>query len=177
MTGKDNVSQPPYRGSNAPTITALDPQTGAEVGFSYPTQGFTLILFLRGTWCIYCGEQLKALAEHRDRLEQAGFRIACISPENPGALLTYQKRTGLNVPLYSDTSRRAAKAFGVHYWLRYDGFNLAHPALFIMAPDGSTLVSYVSKSMADLPVGHLLEKFLSFMEQPQTEEADGNERS
>lgn len=78
----------------------------------------------------------------------------------------------LNVPLFTDTNRTAAKAFGVHYWLRYDGFNLAHPALFIVGPDGQTLVSYVSKSMSDLPVGHLLEKFLSFMKQPALENSD-----
>ena len=78
----------------------------------------------------------------------------------------------LIVPLFTDTNRTAAKAFGVHYWLRYDGFNLAHPALFIVGPDGQTLVSYVSKSMSDLPVGHLLEKFLSFMKQPALENSD-----
>ena len=36
-------------------------------------------------------------------------------------------------------------------------------------------VSYVSKSMSDLPVGHLLEKFLSFMKQPGLENSDAQE--
>ena len=171
-SGKDNVSQPPTRGSLAPAISVLDPVTGLETDFAYPASGFTLILFLRGTWCIYCGEQLKALEAQRSSLEDAGFRIACLSPESPHTLNAYKKKMNLTVPLFTDTNRKAAKAFGVHYWLRYDGFNLAHPALCIIGPDGQTLVSYVSKSMSDLPVGHLLEKFLSFMKPPHMENSD-----
>ncbi|MFM7187658.1 MAG: peroxiredoxin-like family protein [Armatimonadota bacterium] len=169
------MSQPPPRGSLAPTITVLDSVTGLEIEFAYPATGFTMILFLRGTWCIYCGQQLKALEAHLDSLKNAGFRIACISPESPGTLNAYKTKMSLNVPLFTDTNRTAAKAFGVHYWLRYDGFNLAHPSLFIMGPDGQTLVSYVSKSMSDLPVGHLLEKFLSFIEQPLVENTDAEQ--
>lgn len=167
------MSQPPTRGSLAPAITVLNPVTGLETDFAYPTSGFTLILFLRGTWCLYCGEQLKALEAQLASLEDLGFRIACLSPESPHTLNAYKKKMNLTVPLFTDTNRTAAKAFGVHYWLRYDGFNLAHPALFIVGPDGQTLVSYVSKSMSDLPVGHLLEKFLSFMKQPGLENSDG----
>lgn len=167
------MSQPPTRGSLAPAITVLNPVTGLETDFAYPTSGFTLILFLRGTWCLYCGEQLKALEAQLASLEDLGFRIACLSPESPHTLNAYKKKMNLTVPLFTDTNRTAAKAFGVHYWLRYDGFNLAHPALFIVGPDGQTLASYVSKSMSDLPVGHLLEKFLSFMKQPGLENSDG----
>jgi peroxiredoxin len=171
-SGKDNVSQQPTRDSLAPAITVNDPVSGLETVFAYPASGFTLILFLRGTWCIYCGEQLKALEAQLGSLQAAGFRIACLSPESPSTLNSYKKKRCLNVPLFTDTNRAAAKAFGVHYWLRYDGFNLAHPALFIIGPDGQTLVSYVSKSMSDLPVGLLLEKFLSFMKQPALENSD-----
>jgi len=160
------VPQPPANGSIAPAITILSPETGVDVTFSYPSSGFTLILFLRGTWCLYCTEQLKALANHLDTLENIGFRIACVSPESPKVLMAYKTKTGLIVPLFTDKNLTAAKTFGVHYWLRYDGFNLAHPAIFIVAPDGKTLVSYVSKTMSDLPVGHLLEKFISFLDQP-----------
>lgn len=166
------MSQSPSQGTLAPAITVLDPLTGTYREFAYPTSGFTLVLFLRGTWCLYCGEQLRALSSHIRSLEDAGFRVACISPESPSTLNAYGTKMNLNVPLFTDTNRRAAKAFGVHYWLRYDGFNLAHPALFIIGPDGLTLVSYISKSMSDLPVGYLLEKFLSFMKQPGLDNSD-----
>jgi peroxiredoxin len=132
-------------------------------------------MFLRGTWCIYCGEQLRALQAHIDALNGNGIGVACISTEPSKTLSSYKSRTGINLPLFSDTSRSAAKAFGVHYWLRYDGFNLAHPALFIVGKNGDILVSYVSKSMSDLPVGHLLEKFLSFLEQPEVENSDAQQ--
>ena len=87
----------------------------------------------------------------------------------------YLKKSGLDVPLFHDAGHGAAKAFGVHYWLRYDGFNLAHPALFIIGPNGETLVSHVSKSMSDLPVGHLLETFLGFLGQPSSETSDAKQ--
>jgi peroxiredoxin len=166
------VPKPLAKGSIAPEITVLQPETGHEESIGYPSSGFTLILFLRGTWCLYCTEQLTALAKHRVGLENIGFRIACISPESPRVLSAYLAKTKLNAPLYSDTNRSAAKAFGVHYWLRYDGYNLAHPAIFIMGPSGETLVSYVSKTMSDLPVGHILETFLRFVDQPSMETSD-----
>ncbi len=81
----------------------------------------------------------------------------------------------MSIPMFSDPKRTASKAFGVHYWLRYDGFNLAHPALFIIGQTGETLVSYVSKSMSDLPVGHLLDKFLSFLNQAEVETSDAQQ--
>jgi peroxiredoxin len=169
------VPQPPTKGSTAPAIAVINPQTGVEVTFGYPYSGFTLVLFLRGTWCPYCTEQLKALAKHKESLEKIGFRIACVSPESQNALQAYVKKSGMDVPLFHDANRAAAKAFGVHYWLRYDGFNLAHPALFIIGPNGETLVSHVSKSMSDLPVGHLLETFLGFLGQPSSETSDAKQ--
>jgi len=169
------VTQPPINGSTAPAIAVINPQTGVEDTFGYPCSGFTLILFLRGTWCPYCTEQLKALAKHKDSLKKIGFRIVCVSPESQNALQAYMKKSGMDVPLFHDANRAAAKAFGVHYWLRYDGFNLAHPALFIIGPTGETLVSHVSKSMSDLPVGHLLETFLGFLEQPSLEISDAEQ--
>ena len=162
------MPQPPTKGSTAPAIAVINPQTGVEVTFGYPYSGFTLVLFLRGTWCPYCTEQLKALDKHKESLEKIGFRIACVSPESQNALQAYVKKSGMDVPLFHDANRAAAKAFGVHYWLRYDGFNLAHPALFIIGPNGETLDSHVSKSMSDLPVGHLLETFFGYFRQPSS---------
>lgn len=169
------MTQPPINGSTAPAIAVLNPETGAKVAFGYPSSGFTLIVFLRGTWCPYCTEQLKALANHKIALEKYGFRIACLSSESPKVLQAYIKKSGLDVPLFHDANHAAAKAFGVHYWLRYDGFNLAHPALFIIGPNGETLVSHVSKSMSDLPVGHLLETFIGFLGQASLETSDAEQ--
>jgi hypothetical protein len=50
--------------------------------------------------------------------------------------------------------------------------HLECPVPLPLPAHGQTLVSYVSKSMSDLPVGHLLEKFLSFMKQPALENSD-----
>lgn len=172
--GKRDVPNPLPRGAIAPEIVVIQPESSDETAFTYPSDSYTLILFLRGTWCIYCKEQLRALQSNISELEINRFRIACISGESLGVLATFKRKSGLTVPLFSDPSHKAAKAFGVHYWLRYDGFNLAHPALFIMSPSGEILVSYVSKSMADLPVGHLLDKFLSFLAQPPQESSDAN---
>ena len=83
------MTQPPINGSTAPAIAVINPETGAKVAFGYPSSGFTLILFLRGTWCPYCTEQLKALAKHKDSLEKIGFRIVCVSPESQKVLQAY----------------------------------------------------------------------------------------
>lgn len=174
-SGKFIVPIPPARGSVAPSITVLDSDNEVETRLDYSESSFTIILFLRGTWCLYCAQQLRALQDHLNRLEAVGIRIACISPEPVATLAAYKRKTGMSIPMFSDPKRTASKAFGVHYWLRYDGFNLAHPALFIIGQTGETLVSYVSKSMSDLPVGHLLDKFLSFLNQAEVETSDAQQ--
>lgn len=121
---------------------------------------------MRGTWCLYCKQQLKVLCEYEAVLRQAGILIICISTEQQARLDLYVDNNKLPFPLCSDQTRTASKAFGVHYWLSYDGFNLAHPALFLVDPNGKAMVAHVSKSMNDLPIGHLLEVFVGFLNAP-----------
>ena len=155
-------------GDTIPTICVAQRGTSDPFSVSYPTTNHTLIIFMRGTWCLYCRKQLNVLGEYEAALRQAGITIICISTEHQARLDWYVDQNKLPFQLYSDQSRAASKAFGVHYWLSYDGFNLAHPALFLADPNGKAMIAHVSKSMNDLPIGHLLEVFVGFLNAPAT---------
>lgn len=151
-------------GDPAPDFSLTDPVTGRTVSLADLRGGDALVVFLRGTWCPYCREQLRVLAERHPTLERAGVRLVTIACQRPEAIRRHVGANPLPFPLLADTDRRAAKAFGVHYWLRWEGFDLAHPSLFILDRDARIAFAHVGRSMRDLPVALLLDKFLGFLE-------------
>ncbi|MEO0997982.1 MAG: peroxiredoxin-like family protein [Pseudomonadota bacterium] len=64
-----------------------------------------VLLFLRGSWCPFCTEQVRELAAHYRRINELGARLIFVTPK----------------PL--DTTRRVADMFEVDFtfWLDVDG--------------------------------------------------------
>jgi peroxiredoxin len=154
---------PPTVGDPAPAFTLPDPVHGGPVALLEAPPRDTLLVFLRGTWCPYCRTQLRLLAESYPRLEAAGIRVVAVSCQSPAALRAYLSQTPLPFPLLADANRRVAMAWGVHYWLGWDGFHLARPALFVLDRGGRVAFAHVGRNMRDLPLTLLLEKFLGFV--------------
>lgn len=150
-------------GDLAPDFSLVDPQTAQVVSRASLAGTNCLILFLRGTWCPFCQKQLVQLAAQYEQLQSAKIQVIAVSCQSSSALQSYLANNPLPFPLLPDTSRAVAKAFGTHYWLRWEGINLSHPALFILDSEGRVLFRYVGKRMDDLPLGALIEKFLEFL--------------
>lgn len=150
-------------GDQLPTFELPDPASGKIFDSRELAGSDALILFLRGTWCPYCREQLAVLSARCDALAAAGVRVVAISCQSAESLKRYSSGNPMPFPVLADESRATAKAFGVHYWWRWDGFNLAHPSLFIVDREGKASFSHVGKSMNDLPVGFILDKFAALL--------------
>lgn len=157
-------------GEKIPAFALPDAATGAAFESSSLAGNDALIVFLRGTWCPYCREQLEILSDRHSVLENAGIRVIAISCQSEGSLRTYRSANPLPFKLLADASRRVARAFGVHYWLRWDGFHLAHPSLFIVDRSGTVTFAHVGKSMSDLPVGLILDRFTAILASPSAEQ-------
>lgn len=83
-----------------------------------------LLVFYLGAECGHCVEQLNAIAKHHADFVQAGITLHAISPQMPEQALAVRAKLKIgqgpkcltdpaNLPLYSDPSRAAFKAFRV----------------------------------------------------------------
>jgi peroxiredoxin len=88
----------------------------------------------------------------------------------------WREKNPLPFPLLADESRAVAKAWGTHYYFRWDGVNLSRPALFVVGADGRVLFAYVGKRMDDLPVDLLLARFLQYLSPEESSDGDGGAR-
>ena len=150
-------------GTPLPAFALTDPATGKSFGTSDLIGADAMVVFLRGTWCPYCREQLALMKERYSEIEAAKIRVVAISCQSAASLARYLEGNPLPFPVLADESRGVARAFGVHYRFRWDGMNLAHPSLFIADRTGTITFKHVGRTMSDLPIGLLLDRFLGFL--------------
>jgi peroxiredoxin Q/BCP len=123
-----------------------------------------LLVFFRGTWCPNCRRQFRVLCENYERLRKVGMECIGVICQNPGSVQRYLDSNPLPFPLLTDETRNVARQYGVHYWLSYEGFNLAHPSVFILDRDRRVTFAYRGKNQSDLPISAVLEKFVALLE-------------
>jgi methyl-accepting chemotaxis protein len=63
----------------------------------------------------------------------------------------YIEETGLPYDILIDESRDVLKAYGVWHRLGLDAWNVARPALFLIARDGTIRYSFVGDSQEEFP--------------------------
>jgi len=115
-----------------------------------------VLIFYRGGWCIYCTTQLAGLVQIEEDLKEAGFQLLAISPDSPEKLVETPDRDELGYQLLSDSSMRAAKAFGIAFQVEAslvetyreeydidleaasgeDHHLLPHPAVYVVDSEG-----------------------------------------
>lgn len=150
-------------GDIAPDFALANAATGETVRLSDLRGQDVLLLFFRGTWCPHCRDQMRLLAASYERLAGGGIVPLGVLCQSQEGVKRYLDTNPLPFPLLPDESRQVARAYGVHYWLTYEGFNLAHPALFILDRQGTVTFAHIGRNMSDLPVGDILDKFLQFL--------------
>jgi peroxiredoxin len=158
-------------GTPAPAFTLNDPVTGRGVSIGDYAGADVMLVFFRGTWCPYCREQMGRLAESHNRLTTAGIALVGVVCQTSDSVRRYLDANPLPFPLLPDETRNVARSYGVHYWVSYDGINLARPSLFILDRAGIVTFSYRGRGMRDLPVESVMEKFIGFLEDAATPSA------
>lgn len=165
--------RPTLVGRPAPDFALPDPVSGGTVSLGDFAGRDVLLIFLRGTWCPFCVEQLRNLTAQHERLTACGISVVAVVCQAQATVRRYLKVRPVPFPVLCDGSRAVAKAYGTHYWLTHEGFNLSHPALFVLDRAGRVTFQHVGRSMGDLPVSFLLDKFCSLLEQGAASKQEG----
>lgn len=154
---------PPGVGDLAPDFTLPDAAGGGAVSLSAPAgaEADVLLVFFRGTWCPFCREQMRALSVYHATLDRAGVRVIGVVCQSADSVGRHVGANPLPFPLLADETRETARAYGVHYWVSRQGFNLATPSLFILDRARRITFRHVGRGMSDLPVTAVIERFAS----------------
>lgn len=163
MTERTNKNASPLVTQAAPAFALADPVTGETVSSTDYAGRDVLLLFLRGTWCPYCVAQLQTLRQNFAALERAQIAVVAVVCQSRWSVRLSLQASPLPFPLLCDTTRRVARAYGTHYLLSHEGFNLSHPALFVLDKTQTVTFAHVGRGMSDLPLGVILDKFLGFL--------------
>ena len=74
-----------------------------------------------------------------------------ILAQREAAVRRYIEETGLPFDILIDRSRDVAKAYGVWHRIGLDAWNIARPAVFLIAPDRSIRYAFIARSQAEFP--------------------------
>ncbi len=74
----------------------------------------TILMFYRGNWCPLCMAQIKELAGRYRDLEDAGVRVALISPQPHENTAELAKKFNVNFDFLTDEGNRAARLLGIN---------------------------------------------------------------
>ena len=153
----------PAVGDIAPGFTLPDGVTRQEYRLAQWAGQDVLLVFFRGTWCPFCREQMRVLRDNHDRLHAGGVQAVGVICQSAGSVRRYLTANPLPFPVLVDESRNVAKTYGVHYWLRWEGINLATPSVFVIDSAGRVTFAHVGRNQTDLPVTAVIERFAGFL--------------
>ncbi|MBC8481434.1 MAG: redoxin domain-containing protein [Planctomycetes bacterium] len=155
--------QPLSVGEMIPSLTLEDADGNAfDMNEAIKKQP-AVVIFYRGGWCPYCNLQLGQLQTVEPNLLELGYQILAISPDRPKKLTESSDKQHLTYTLLSDSTMKAAKAFGIAFRVddetinKYRGYGidleaasgqthhlLPVPAVFIVGTDGTIHFSYTN---------------------------------
>jgi peroxiredoxin len=91
-------------------------------------QAPVLIFFVRHVGCVFCREQVRALAQRYDDIRKRGAEVLAIIPTDAINAGRFARSMRLPYPVLCDTARRAFAAFGLYEATIGD---LAHPEVVL----------------------------------------------
>lgn len=74
-----------------------------------------------------------------------------ILAQKPDAVARFIDETRPPFRVLVDESRNVVRAYGVWHRIGFDAWNIARPALFLIARDGAILRSFVAKHQGEFP--------------------------
>ena len=111
--GAASADEPPASIPTAPTLSAVDPVSGAAFAFD-PAQGPMHVVFL-ATWCRPCLAEMSKLADVEDRWKADGYRlilVAVATRQTAERLRELASQEPLPGRLVFDANGSVAAAFG-----------------------------------------------------------------
>jgi len=150
-------------GASVPDVTLQTPDGKAFNLKATVAKKPTVLIFYRGGWCPYCNTYLGQLQAAEAGLLNLGYQILAISPDRPPKLGESVEKGKLTYTLLSDSSMKAAQAFGIAFRVddvtleKYKDYGidleaasgekhhlLPVPAVFIVGTDGVIAFVYAN---------------------------------
>lgn len=128
----------PEPGDPAPDFSLTD-HSGATVSLSDFAGSRLVIYFYPRAFTPGCTTESCDFRERHAALQEAGFSLVGISPDDPDTLARFREEHGLPFPLLSDPEHLAAAAYGAwgvkkNYGKEYEGLIRS---TFVVGPDGT----------------------------------------
>jgi len=109
--------QPLGKGQTVPNgkLTTLE---GKQVDLkTLISQKPSVLIFYRGGWCPYCNLQMGQLVKIEPDLMKLGYQLLAITPDKPESLRESLDKHGINYTLFSDSTMKLTRQFGLAYRL------------------------------------------------------------
>jgi len=128
----------PEPGDPAPDFSLVD-HSGATVSLGDFAGSRLVIYFYPRAFTPGCTAESCDFRDRHAALQEAGFSLVGISPDDPATLARFREEHGLPFPLLSDPEHLAAAAYGAwgvkkNYGKEYEGLIRS---TFVVGPDGT----------------------------------------
>ncbi len=127
--------------------------------------GWTMLVFYRGSWCPMCDKQLAGFEEDAERFARLGVRCVAVSTDGPNGLAATLKKSGSRFPVLSDAAGAVLDAFGVaatsREWMDVPALlarpgKYAMPSLFLISNEGEVVMRHISRRFSQRPSNDVL---------------------
>lgn len=104
----------PIKNSEEVPSSAIYDVKGGKVDLKkYISDRPAVVVFYRGGWCPYCTRHLSALQESKSEINELGFELIAITPDNFNKLDSSIVRGDVDFTLFSDKDADAINKFGI----------------------------------------------------------------
>jgi peroxiredoxin len=106
---------PLQAGDTAPVFALKDLDGNLVSSTEFFAKGPLVVSFYRGTWCPFCGEELKALNDSYENLRRLGASLIAVTPQSAASATVYRTDHGIGFPMLVDPNADVAERFGLAY--------------------------------------------------------------
>jgi peroxiredoxin len=93
-------------------------------------------------------------------------QVVAVVAQRSETVRRYVEESGLPFNILIDASRQVLKAYGVWHRIGLDAWNIARPALFLIAPDGGIRYSFIGETQREFPSHAEILRALDGLAQP-----------
>lgn len=140
----------PTVADKAPDFVLPDHQDKKFSLASYLGKGPVLLVFYRGSFCMFCQAELRGLGGIHQTLAKQGGTVLAVSPDPPSACKAMVLECKVDFPVLSDPELKVIDRYGLRHVNGYFGRDVALSASYLIDTDGSIRWKFVGRTFQDL---------------------------